>query len=429
MVDHIIHVTAKLPDKQIIRLYHEVQSAFGDVSASFRYGSISIPAEEAETLLSKSSRYSISEATLNFSRSSLQVNVRRGASSLGPDGTNINNRTPSPYFDEIIVIPGKGDRAATLVECIKLEEIIARFATISVPKSVEKGADGAIDLLQAQIAGLSSLYDKMIEETISSRSELEGEYAAKRVQLAELDEERNRQHNERAKRAQEQLEELRRELEESRKAIDDREPMHVRRQLRKDISTEIQSRVASDLHPKRTSWTGHGVFIFSVICACIAAAISYYSYVGFVELIGSEPADAPPTLLVVALGARGIISSIAAIGFLIYALTWIRSSYVRDVQTSNELQRYALDINRASWIIETIMEMTTKEGRDLPDKWIEGACHGLFRGHDGDHREVTPLEAWGALLNVSGSAEYGPNGPRVTFSKRGTRKLAKSVEE
>jgi hypothetical protein len=75
------------------------------------------------------------------------------------------------------------------------------------------------------------------------------------------------------------------------------------------------------------------------------------------------------------------------------------------------------------------MEMSSKEGRVLPDQWIQGACFGLFRLHETEQKEVTPLEAWGALLSVSGSAEYGPSGPKVVFNKSGTKKMAKSIDE
>lgn len=79
-----------------------------------------------------------------------------------------------------------------------------------------------------------------------------------------------------------------------------------------------------------------------------------------------------PDYLIWLLAARDAIVTGMAIGFVVYLLTFMRKSHDEDVRYHRELQRYSMEINRASWVTEAAMEMSTKENAKLPEKWVEG---------------------------------------------------------
>jgi hypothetical protein len=83
-----------------------------------------------------------------------------------------------------------------------------------------------------------------------------------------------------------------------------------------------------------------------------------------------------------------------------------------------------MDINRASWVTETAMEMTTKEGATLPETWIEGACRGLFAPPDHMPGEVSPLAALSVLMGLAPNVSVGKDGANIEFSGKSAKKMA-----
>ncbi|MFH1157583.1 MAG: hypothetical protein V1721_01670 [Pseudomonadota bacterium] len=91
-----------------------------------------------------------------------------------------------------------------------------------------------------------------------------------------------------------------------------------------------------------------------------------------------------------------------------------------------DFERYAYDINRASWAIETIMDITKNEGKLPPQTWIEAVCNNLFQRDEKDNndREVSPIES---ILSASARLEYGPEGTKFEIDKGGVKKLSKEI--
>ena len=429
MSQPIIHVTGKLQDGQIAHLFNTIKEKMGFSAGQFMYGVVPIPFDNVSESIGDGDGYVLTLAQISIEGKRLVVHYRRGTSGLDSQGQiNINTRIPSPYFDEVIIVPNP-QQLPTIQECFTLEETISDYIKIHLPQGATSGAEGAIQLLQTEMAALTNLHRKMLSDTQTQKENLEDEYRKKRESLdtetrkqkGELDEHRDKENS--------RIIALKEEIEQARKQLDDRDHMHVRRQLRHQIGEEIKARVSGTLVPTRSIWVNWAVLVFAIVCAGAAGVFAWVSLAAFADLLA--PAQDPSAqqiadvhLIAWMLAIRGTVASAVALGFLVYALSWLRKTYLDDVKVSNELQRYALDINRASWTIETIMEMTTKEGRVLPDRWIEAVCRGLFQNAEGAKTNVTPLEAWGTLLNLSGRAEIGPDGPKLEFKKGQTKKAA-----
>ena len=53
-------------------------------------------------------------------------------------------------------------------------------------------------------------------------------------------------------------------------------------------------------------------------------------------------------------------------------------------------------------------QITTKENAQIPDKWIEGACAGLFQNGVTMERDVTSLAALGAVMGLGRKSRRVP---------------------
>jgi hypothetical protein len=125
--------------------------------------------------------------------------------------------------------------------------------------------------------------------------------------------------------------------------------------------------------------------------------------------------------------SRFAIPAAAAAGLLFYILGWLKRLHSEDAQAERDLERYRYDIDRSSWAIETILEAQGKEGGTVPPEWITGVTHGLFTRAGNANEDRDAADALGSLLNFAAKAEFGPNGPKIEFSKRDLRRLSREA--
>lgn len=342
-------------------------------------------------------------------------------------------RNSSPYFDEIIITPTQNYNGTparpTISEIAKLESIIRQHIILKNPDDIQGTGATAIDLLQKELAAIAEIHQKLLADTIDLRQATAKEHESKLAELAEREKQSLAEVAAQKLKSEHDLAEQKASLEAKQKELDDRNHMHVRRALREQITSDIQTRVSGALLSSRSRLLGRGVFGLSLVCAIVSGIFSYWSYEAFAQVIAQPSAALSGrewALLV--LGIRTTVAVIATVGFLVYALAWLRRTYDEDVKINNDLQRYALDLNRASWIIETVMEMSAKEGQTPPPKWVDGVTHGMFQSPSQSDEGVTPLEALGTLLNVTARAEVGPSGTKLEFDGKNLRKIAKSGE-
>lgn len=431
----IIYQVSKLSDGEALSLFSEIASETGFSITRAKLSGFSIDSKRVEQIKKSQSTHAIGEIRVADAESNVQIYFRRGVSSVSATGAiSVSERMPSLFVDEVHVeISDRGQdeqrKADPFPILAVIENLINKWSPVDRIPRIEKGdvevsiarVDDLVRLHKSIVNDAVKLRRKIDEELTQRRQEQTAEFAELKLSLElELTAERDK------------LAKVQAALDETRASLDDRNHMHVRRELRKHISDEIASRVSSDLVGRKSQYLNWGVTLFSLVCALISGSYSAWQFVEFsnINLSAASTSVAFGEYLPWALLIRGSISASVTAVFLALTLMWLRRTYLDNVRVTHDLQRYALDINRASWVIETIMEMTTKEGRVLPDRWIEGVCFGLFRSAETDRSDPTPLEAWGTLLNLSGRAEIGPGGPKIEFTNsRQTRKAAKGSDE
>ncbi len=433
MATEVFYTTGRLNDRQIVKMMKAICDSFGKFNLAYRFGDINLDVDELDEVIRRKKSFTIDAADLSTDEHMFVLRYRRGTSALNANGQPIiDQRISSPYFDEVIITPGRGGNSNThlpsATQIHDLTQLIEAHLVLKSANASNSHAGSAIDVLQAELADLSSLHTKMVEQSHAERTAFAEERAKIFSEMREELRTKREEHDVYIFEEETRIKILEREVEAKQKKLDDRDHMHVRRQLRESITSEIKNRVAGSMLPKETSRLNFAICIGSLLIACVAGYFAFSSFSTFDNLITSVPATIDGNLQtwLVAEFLRGSLSSFACIGFLVYTVSWLRRTYVSNVKAAQDLQKYSLDINRASWTIETIMEMTNKEGRILPDRWIEGACHGLFQTSEQDHAEITPMEAWTALLSGAAKVQHGPEGTTLELNGKDARKMTKS---
>lgn len=215
------------------------------------------------------------------------------------------------------------------------------------------------------------------------------------------------------------LDEEKAKLDKLREELNDREPQHERRRLREDLTSELRSFLSqNEKDKKRTNdrsphyfqvIIGGLLFSFSALLTFQAAMDNLASDVLWISAIKSA-----------LLGAAGV-------AFAWAGLSGLKKAVSREDEFRREIQRYGYDMDRASWIVETILQMSSLEAQQIPDAWLEAVCEGLFSSPEVQHSDERSLDALAALLDATAKARVGTNGFEFELDKRGLRTAAKQA--
>ena len=104
----------------------------------------------------------------------------------------------------------------------------------------------------------------------------------------------------------------------------------------------------------------------------------------------------------------------------------MRGFYASDIEAAREVNRFNLDLARASWVIETVLEVQHEKKGEVPQAWIDGVTNGLFDDKSTNTEMDDRAQALKSLLAFTAGASFGPEGPRVELNRSGARKLSKS---
>ncbi|RVH24507.1 hypothetical protein [Sinorhizobium meliloti] len=432
----IIFTVGKLPDKTVIELFEAIEAEFGNEHLSFQAAEVAFTGNRELLKARKTPSYLITNASIGVRGHGFSVSFARES-----------NRNTSPYYDEI-TINIRNNPVPAAEDLVKLENLIrdrVKFPTVSLPDKPDRAVIG---LFEKEMATIASMHEKLLADALELRQTYELQDAERRAQFEKDQRE--------AQAAQQQLEEeslarIQAEkdvLEEKIKNFDFSDHMRARRKLREDITADVQGAIQRPVTTIQSTIKLMMVAVFCAGAATLSGFFAFESFQAFISLADRSAVDlnallahltssgqptTPPvaqaaindnTYLLWMLAVRGILLSAVAVAFTYYVVSMLRKSYDEDVRSLRELQRYGMDINRASWVIETAMEMTTKEGAALPERWIEGATAGLFQVGSHKESEVNSLAALGAVMGLGPEVSVGPDGAHLKLSPKAAKKAA-----
>lgn len=195
----------------------------------------------------------------------------------------------------------------------------------------------------------------------------------------------------------------------------------ARRKLRELITKDVQFKLSDPATFRPNSNARTSIVIF--ICVGIFFAIASATGAAYSTYINGR-ADADGLLVHV----RFFASSALAAILLFYLVGYLKQLERDDTRFKRELEKYSLDVNRASWIVETVMEFKEEEaGLKVPEKWLEGVTNNLFGSTEADkEQEASALDSLADLLSAGARLKIGNGGAELEIDSRAARKLAKT---
>jgi hypothetical protein len=283
-------------------------------------------------------------------------------------------------------------------------------------------AQNEIALRSATIARFEQVVAKLAEDTAAFNQVIQNSYLAEKEKLNKQLEDDRARLQEDFSRKEEYLTKRASELDDRESKIDASDNTSARRQIRKDLLAELQRRsenFALTSGTKRLRWPVHGVSLLIIAGGLIGAYV-----------FGARIPDLEQTngvAYAIAL-AKPFGLTFAAIGTAFFYLRWLNRWFEQHAQAEFRLKQFQLDIERASWLVETALDWDSKQGSGLPKELLEGLARNLFALDDEKIDQVRhPVdELASALMGSASKVKLNLGGNEVELDARRLNKNAKS---
>ena len=256
--------------------------------------------------------------------------------------------------------------------------------------------------------------DRLGQELVDKKTELEDEYRKLKQSVeAELAEERLA--------ISEREAEVKRQLED----INNREARFARRSLQTDMKKKLADRAKEFRLSRGTQNLRWPVYL--IVSVLLGLFFSGYIYYGRSFEAGDATAWSAGFVLKL---ARQLFFTASFITTAVFLLRWTNHWFFQHAQEEFRHKRFELDLERASWLIETAMEWQTEYKTPIPESLLASLSHDLFeRGPE--KRDVKhPAEQLAlAIFGASASAKINlPGGGELVLDRKGVEKLEKKIQ-
>ncbi|QWV07002.1 hypothetical protein KQ246_18360 (plasmid) [Pseudoalteromonas shioyasakiensis] len=379
-------------------------------------GAVDLDAELPDSLELILKKNSAIIDTISLNLPALPISFHRGGSYPPQDKSGI--------FDEIVF------RRNTNHGAIDNEVIIEAIATINkklkafdakrsvVGSSEEQAQFEAIH--NSNIERLESLNEELVKSTHDYRLQLDREYSERLTKLeAELDN-KKKSLDEEFTHKESTLSEQMAELERKRKELDDSSNTHARREIRRDILREIKSRQTKFSLTEGTNSLRKPIAIAMLGLIGIFVVLAGVSVKEFYGVLQGNDINK-----IIIAGIKQAIYSAGAIGSVIFLIRWMNRWFELHSQSEFELKHFELDMERASWLVETSLEWKDAKGTAIPPELLDSLSNNLF-SHDKE--KIDPLhhpadQLASALMGSASSVKLKAGDSSIEIDPK---KLAKS---
>lgn len=407
MSHEIIRRINKTDDATVVSIFERISKLWSETPANIYYSyipGVNLSPSDIDKKKLKG-RFNFTDAKFSIklpNEVNLTINFRRQI--VAYQGSIV----PSAKFDEFVLRFGQnsGNWASRQAEAQQIFDIVGGS---DADPTYDEASENS-DAFRAVIDGFSATHRQMLE-TLDERIKLADERRVKAEDEA----------NEREEARREEHREALDLIEAERAKLSLQSHMAERRRLLESLTKTAREQAAASQLPRGATAMRWGVFAASLAVSGVAGWLSFQSFAAL-------SADSTHTAIDWILLSRGIIGSVVAVGAAVYAAGWLKSFFEADAKAARDLQRFNYDLSRASWIIETVLEVQYEKKGEVPREWIEGVTHGLFDRAQPGGAPDEGAQALGALLGFAGSASFGPEGARIDVGRSGARRLSKAIK-
>lgn len=172
-------------------------------------------------------------------------------------------------------------------------------------------------------------------------------------------------------------------LEELKEELDDKSNTHARRQIRQDILGEIKKRQTEFSLTKGTNQLRMPIMVAMILLTSFFGILTYFSATNFYSV-----AQGSDTNMIIVAAIKQVLYSIGTVGSIIFFIRWQNRWSEQHSNAEFQLKQFELDMERASWLVETSLEWKDAKGTAIPPELLNSLSKNLFTHKDA---EIDPL--------------------------------------
>jgi uncharacterized membrane protein len=334
-----------------------------------------------------------------------------------------NRDPPKPYLDEVIVKSGSAPNPIAdeqRIDILHLIDLRTEQASATSPQPFA-GVDQLDAIYRSTILKLETKFAEQIE-AITSWTVRQAEAAEQRKLelIAETQSEREKLRSTHEAR-ETQLKQYAEELVQKRRDLDDRDYMHARRAIRGDLQKLVATREAKfGLTPstRRMRLPIHLALVLAIVVLCAVNVIFYFQ---FRELEVKEWQVAFWAFL------KQGLSVAALVGAILYYARWMNRWFEEHANAEFLLKQFQLDVDRASWVVETALEWKRVHSAEIPPSLLEGITKNLFAERDRHTEKLNAADDLAsALIGSASQLKLKAGDNEISLDRKGIQQLTKT---
>ena len=311
-------------------------------------------------------------------------------------------RQPDQAFDKVTVHPASENerqKFLALVASAK-KRLRALNPKIAVTKQLGEAVDQFLQAREANIEKLENISESIVRNAEDYRKKTEIWALEKEKEFSERYNQDKISLEESFSVKESNLRQRELTLENRLKEIDDRNSKHARREIHRKIKEKLEQRNAEFTLTKGTRrlrlWTGS-------IALVLLGAFGWVEYHFVQQLTSTAPTTWQEWLFFL---IRYVAPALAFGATAVYLLRWTNDYFERHAREEFRLKRLDLDIDRATFLVETALEWKDEKENEIPDFLLERLSANLFIEDGGQDTTLHPYEELlSGMKNASGDLE------------------------
>jgi len=357
--------------------------------------------------------------TANFSLGGFSIAIYRGG----------NKEPKSPYTDEIYL---SASHQCQLNDSEKLELgyiISKKLKAIEPGRTVgnktSKEQEELASIHEATLSRLEQLNEGLISETHRYRKQLDSEYSLRLEALESSFQEKEQELSQRHQKLTEDLKTKEEDFEQRKKELDSKSNTHARRQIRKDIIGEIKKRQTEFKLTAGTNKLRVPVALAMLGLIAVFVLLAGFSIRDFYHALTLNNANAlwlP--------GAKQLVYSFGAVGSILFYIRWQNRWFEQHSLAEFHLKQLELDMERASWIVETSLEWNDAKGNTIPTELLESLSRNLFsvQNEKVDNLIHPADQLASAIMGTASMVKLKTGNAELEIDPRKLKKTRKEIE-
>lgn len=220
------------------------------------------------------------------------------------------------------------------------------------------------------------------------------------------------------------------ELKEKEQSLDLADAKTSRRKIRGELREKLEDWL-KDFNFTRSTSTDRGALLLVILLGIIFSGYILFETSTSINTIlnGTTAGGTPsPSSLNFLLYFKLAASSVFFSGLVVYLIRW-QSNWVKQrTQEEIRLVNTSIDVERASWVLESLLELKGEGLNEMPPVLLEAVTRGLFEKNDATKGARVENNEILTLLKAGKSIELDVYGNKVILDKSGLRKIAREHE-